>query len=94
MNNKTAITKNSLRLLTVILNTEATNQLTAVPISTLSKKINVSTMTIRNSIRSLMEWGYVSEGFTQRNARTYYITKAGIAMVHEILKDVKGGVRQ
>ena len=32
MNNKTAITKNSLRLLTVILNADATNQLTAVPI--------------------------------------------------------------
>ena len=94
MNNKTAITKNSLRLLTVILNAEATNQLTAVPISTLSKKIDVSTMTIRNSIRTLMEWGYVSEGFTQINARTYYITKTGIAMVHEILKDVKGGARQ
>ena len=94
MNNKTAITKNSLRLLTVILNADATNQLTAVPISTLSKKIDVSTMTIRNSIRSLMEWGYVSEGFTQRNARTYYVTKNGADRVHAILRDIKGGMRQ
>ena len=94
MNNKTVITKNSLRLLTVILNAEATNQLSAVPISTISKKIDVSTMTIRNSIKSLIEWGYVGEGFIQKNAKTYYITKTGIAMVHEILKDVKGGVRQ
>ena len=94
MNNVAPITKNSLRLLTILLKADATNQLTAIPISAISKKTNVSTVTVRNSIRSLMSHGYVDEGFTQRNARTYYVTKNGADMVHAILRDIKGGMRQ
>lgn len=81
--------KNDILVLGTIKKVKATNSLKSVPVTTLLKEINLSHATIRSSIRLLIKNELVTEGYMQRNARTYYITQKGIDLINNLYKSVK-----
>lgn len=83
------MTKNDMYILSAIKKIGATNSLNSTPISTLLKNVKISGSTVRSSIKKLIENKLVGVGYMQKNARTYYITKEGIELIHNLNREVK-----
>ena len=78
------MTMNDLLILNEINRNKATNPLTSVTVSTLSENVDLSHTKIRLAIKLLTKNELVTEGYMQRNARTYYITQKGIELLKEL----------
>lgn len=82
------MTKNDIFILNQIRKAEAINPLKSVPISTLCKGVDLSHTKIRSSVKTLIEEGFVCEGYMQRNAKTYYITDNGVALIKDLYSNM------
>lgn len=96
-------TKHDIMILRGILKSGGVNELKSITINKLIEATKVSHTKIRSTIRMMLSLGYVKEGFMQRNAKSYYITKEGVQLLNELmgehnfgdkvdLSEVKGGV--
>lgn len=47
-------------------------------------KTTISESTIRRSLKTLLDNGYIQNGFKRGNVKTYYIVDAGIQLLSEI----------
>lgn len=83
------MTKSDIYVLGIIKKIDATNPLKSAPVATLSKNINLSHTKIRTALKILINDGYVSEGYMQKNARTYYITESGIEFINVLYSQNK-----
>lgn len=83
------MTKNDIYILGAIKKVDAINSLKSVPVSTLCKNVNLSHTKVRTSVKTLMENELVDEGYMQKNAKTYFITKKGLELINNLYADLK-----
>ena len=82
------MTKNDIFILNSIKKIDAINPLKSVPVSTLCKNVSLSHTKIRSSVKTLIDEGFVCEGYMQKNAKTYYITEGGIKLIKELYSTI------
>lgn len=80
-------TKNDIYILRTISKAKALNELTGIPISTITKGSNLSPSKVRNTVKMLQLNELIKEGFMQRNAKTYYITKLGEELLKKLMSN-------
>lgn len=79
-------TKNDIFILDSIKTGDGTSKLKALPINTIISRSHLSHTKVRGTIRMLVSQGFINEGYMQKNAKTYFITKDG----ENFLNEVKG----
>jgi predicted transcriptional regulator len=71
------LSKSEINVLQVLQKSNIINESSAVKISTLAEKTNLSYYTVRNIIKSLYIAGLCSKGRKDGNGETYYLTNLG-----------------
>ena len=82
--------KNDVRILDQIMRGSKGNKLFALSIKGIADRTELSVPKVRVTVKMLLEYGYIKEGFMQKSAKTYYITEEGKEILSNIMN---GGIR-
>lgn len=76
--------KSDLTILGKIEQAGAVNKLKSVTVHSIIAKTGLSATKVRAALALLQDAHYIEEGFMQKNAKTYYITQAGLDFLIEL----------
>lgn len=77
-------TKNDIMILGKMADVDAVNKLKSCTVNNIIEKTKLSNTKIRAAVKTLLSVGLIDEGYMQKNAKTYYITAAGLDFLKEL----------
>ena len=77
-------TKSDIAILSQIEQAGGINKLKSVTVHKIIEKSGLSATKVRATLKLLADAQYIEDGYMQKNAKTYYITEAGIAFLKEL----------
>lgn len=78
------MTRNDIRILDTLHQKQCVNQIQALTIRKICEHVNLSEAKVRSTIKGLMVGKLVSNGLSNGNATTYYITPQGISFLEDV----------
>lgn len=77
-------TKSDIAILSQIEREGGVNKLQSVTVHNIIEKSGLSATKVRATLKLLADANYIEDGYMQKNAKTYYITDAGIKFLQEL----------